>query len=146
MLITLERAELPDAQTILRINTDAFNKDSHEFSDGGNDEPPGYNRLQHIKNKITNALAYKILLDNIIIGWFYLERTSSTSVQFSSFAIDPLVQNKGYGMEALNKLEEILQPGTIKVTLQVPRYGQIYSYVRQSRILAGRRHSPRFSA
>jgi len=126
MQVTLEIAELQDAETILRINTDAFNKDSRELGNGGNGGPPGYNRIQHIKDKITNALAYKILLNDTTVGWFYLEQTSPTSVQFCSFAIDPPYQNKGYGMATLRMLDEVLPPGTKKVTLQVPRYGRKY--------------------
>jgi len=129
MTIILKKAEIQDAETILRINTAAFNHDSRIFGDGGDGGPPGYNKLSHVQNKITNAAAYKILLYGKIIGWFYFENVDENTVQLYNFSIDPSQQNRGFGVAALEQMERLIPKNITRWVLKTPRYGVKYQHI-----------------
>lgn len=61
---------MEDAEEITKIKTIAFNKEINTYlgRDGG---PPGYNKVESEIEIIDKFLAYKIVLDNCIIGAFF---------------------------------------------------------------------------
>jgi len=129
MNIILKKADIEDDETILRINTAAFNHDSRVFGGGGDGGPPGYNSLRHVRDKIANASAYKILLYGKIIGWFYFENVDERTVQLYNFAIDPSQQDRGFGLAALEQMEQLIPQNITKLALNTPRYGVKYQYL-----------------
>ena len=69
-MIGIARAGLEDAQVITEIKIRAYNKEINTYlgRDGG---PVGYNQVESQRKIINKYIAYKILLDNEIIGAFF---------------------------------------------------------------------------
>lgn len=68
-MLTIKRAQMEDAEKITKLKTVAFNKEINTYlgRDGG---PPGYNKVESELEIIEKFVAYKILLDDCIIGAF----------------------------------------------------------------------------
>ena len=95
-MISIKRAEKADAEEITQIKIAAFNKEINTYlgRDGG---PPGYDRVESELDIIENHLAYKILLDERIIGGFFLYYEGDDILHFEDFVINPEYQGNGYG-------------------------------------------------
>lgn len=95
-MIEIKRALLKDAEAITEIKIKAYNKEINTYlgRDGG---PPGYDKVKSEIDIITNLIAYKIVLDNKIIGGLFLIPIERNKMRFEDFVIDPMYQNKGYG-------------------------------------------------
>ena len=104
-MITIEKAVVEDAQEITRIKTRAFNKEINTYL-GRNGGPPGYDCVESEIAIIEKHVAYKILLNQQIIGAFFLIILDDHKVRFEDFVIDPLYQGKGYGFKTLQMIEE----------------------------------------
>ena len=108
-MISIKRAEKADAAEITKIKIAAFNKEINTYlgRDGG---PSGYNKVESELGIIENHLAYKILLDERIIGGFFLYYEGGDILHFEDFVINPEYQGNGYGKElvsfAENKISE----------------------------------------
>ena len=104
-MITIKRAIQEDAKRITDIKTRAYNQEINTYlgRDGG---PKGYNEVESEEYIIKEFIAYKILLKGEIIGAFFLIPIDETSMRFEDFVIDPIYQNKGYGYETLQAVEE----------------------------------------
>lgn len=105
MRIRIERAEEKDAEEITRIKTRAFNKEINTYlgRDGG---PKGYNEVESELMIIKRFIAYKIMLEEKIIGAFFLIPIDDAVMRFEDFVIDPKYQNQGLGYEALELAEK----------------------------------------
>ena len=117
-MITIERAKKEDAEVITRIKTAAFNKEINTSlgRDGG---PEGYNTVESELQIIENLLAYKILLNDKIIGAFFLIPEGTEIMHFEDFVIDPEYQGKGYGYKTLC-MSEKLYPAIKEWKLSTP--------------------------
>lgn len=104
-MITIERAQKEDAEEITKIKTSAFNKEINTYlgRDGG---PEGYNKVDSELDIIDRFLAYKILLNDEIIGAFFLYPEGTDILHFEDFVIEPKYQGKGYGYKVLCAVQE----------------------------------------
>lgn len=100
------RALKEDAIVITRIKTEAFNREINTYL-GRNGGPPGYDSVASELDIIENCIAYKILLNDKIIGAFFLYREGERTMHFEDFVIDPQYQGKGYGYQVLCLTEQL---------------------------------------
>ena len=105
-MISIKRAEKADAAEITNIKIAAYNKEINTYlgRDGG---PPGYNEVESELEIIDKFLAYKIVLDNCIIGAFFLYSEGEDILHFEDFVIHPEYQGKGYGYKVLCMVQEL---------------------------------------
>lgn len=105
-MITIKRAQIEDAKEITKIKTDAFNKEINLYL-GRNGGPPGYDKVESEIDIIEKCIAYKILLDNVIIGGFFLNYEGIDIIHFEDFVIAPEYQGNGYGYKVLCMVQEL---------------------------------------
>lgn len=105
-MIQIKRAKLRDAKEITEIKTRAYNKEINTYlgRDGG---PKGYNEVSSEEDIINNLIAYKIVLEDKIIGAFFLIPLGKEKMRFEDFVIAPEYQNKGYGYKTMEELEKL---------------------------------------
>lgn len=105
-LLAIKKAKIEDAQLITDIKTKAFNKEINTYlgRDGG---PPGYDKVESEINIIKKFIAYKIELDNQIIGALFLIPLNDSKMRFEDFVIEPSFQGKGYGYIVMELVEKI---------------------------------------
>lgn len=103
-MLKIVRASIADADIITRIKISAYNKEINTFL-GRNGGPPGYDKVESEINIIKKYIAYKITLDNQIIGAFFLVPISRTIMRFEDFVIEPFYQNKGFGYHVMEIVE-----------------------------------------
>ncbi len=70
-MVSIERAKLEDAEKITEIKIAAFNKEINTYL-GRNGGSPGYDKVESEIDIINNLIAYKIILNEEIIGGFFL--------------------------------------------------------------------------
>ncbi|MEW8995739.1 GNAT family N-acetyltransferase [Clostridium sp.] len=104
-MIMIERAELDDAQAITEIKTIAYNKEINTYL-GRNGGPPGHDEVESQIYIIKNFIAYKIELDNQIIGALFLIPLDDNKMRFEDFVIEPSFQGKGYGYRVMELIEK----------------------------------------
>ncbi|MBL4934266.1 GNAT family N-acetyltransferase [Clostridium sp. YIM B02515] len=105
-MLAIKKAKIEDAQLITDIKTKAFNKEINTYlgRDGG---PPGYDKVESEINIIKKFIAYKIELDNQIIGALFLIPLNDSKMRFEDFVIEPSFQGKGYGYIVMELVEKI---------------------------------------
>lgn len=104
-LLEIKKAKIEDAQLITEIKTKAFNKEINTYL-GRNGGPPGYDKVESEIYIIKNFIAYKIELDNQIIGAFFLISLADSKMRFEDFVIKPSFQGKGYGYMVMKLVEK----------------------------------------
>ncbi|QSX06512.1 GNAT family N-acetyltransferase [Sedimentibacter sp. zth1] len=104
-MIEIKKAMIEDAQIITDIKTRAFNKEINTYL-GRNGGPPGYDKVESEIYIIKNMIAYKIELNNQIIGGFFLIPLSNNKMRFEDFVIEPIFQGNGYGLKVMQLVEE----------------------------------------
>lgn len=104
-MLELKKANIDDAQLITDIKTKAFNKEINTYL-GRNGGPPGYNEVESEIYIIKNFIAYKIELDNEIIGALFLISLGDSKMRFEDFVIEPSFQGKGYGYRVMELVEK----------------------------------------
>lgn len=104
-MISIKIAELNDANRITEIKIAAFNKEINTYL-GRNGGPPGYDKVESELDIIKNFIAYKILLQDKIIGAFFLIPLEKDKMRFEDFVILPSYQGRGYGYETLQLVEK----------------------------------------
>ncbi len=105
-MISVMEAQLSDADAITQIKTAAFNKEINTYL-GRNGGPPGYDQIESEEEIINKFKAYKIMLDSVIIGAFFLIPVNENQARFEDFVIKPEYQGNGYGTKTLQILEEM---------------------------------------
>jgi GNAT superfamily N-acetyltransferase len=137
-LLEIKKANINDAQLITGIKTKAFNKEINTYlgRDGG---PPGYDKVESEIYIIKNFIAYKIELDNQIIGALFLISLGDSKMRFEDFVIEPSFQGKGYGYSVM-KLVEKAYPDINEWQLSTPAFSvgnqhlyEKFGYVEVSR-------------
>lgn len=104
-MLELKKANIDDAQLITDIKTKAFNKEINAYL-GRNGGPPGYDEVESEIYIIKNFIAYKIDLDNEIIGALFLISLGDSKMRFEDFVIEPSFQGKGYGYRVMELVEK----------------------------------------
>lgn len=104
-LLEIKKANAEDAQLITDIKTRAFNKEINTYL-GRNGGPPGYDKVESELSIIEDFIAYKIELDNQIIGAFFLIPLDDNKMRFEDFVIEPSFQGKGYGYRVMELVEK----------------------------------------
>lgn len=105
-MLTIKRAQINDAEEITKIKTAAFNKEINTYL-GRNGGPPRYDKVESELDIIDKFLAYKILLDDCIVGGFFLYFEGNDILHFEDFVIEPKYQGKGYGYKVLCMVQEL---------------------------------------
>ena len=105
-MISIMEAKLSDARAITRIKAAAFNKEINTYL-GRNGGPPGYDQIESEEKIIKKFKAYKIMLNSIMIGAFFLIPMGENQARFEDFVIEPEYQGNGYGTETLQILEKM---------------------------------------
>lgn len=105
-MLEIKKANINDAQLITEIKTKAFNKEINTYL-GRNGGPPGYDKVESEIDIIKKFIAYKIELDNQIIGALFLIPLGESKMRFEDFVIEPLLQGKGYGYRVMELVEKI---------------------------------------
>ncbi|HBB29886.1 MAG TPA: hypothetical protein DC000_11720 [Clostridiales bacterium] len=105
IMIKILRSNIEDAQIITEIKTEAYNKEIFKYLNR-NGGPPGYDNVDSQIDIINKFLAYKIMLDDIILGAFFLVPVKENIMWFEDFVIKPEYQGKGYGYHAMGLVEK----------------------------------------
>lgn len=104
-MLSIERADIHDASAITEIKIAAFNQEISTYL-GRIGGPPGYDSIESQIYIIKNFIAYKIILNNHIIGGLFLLPIDSETMRFEDFVINPRYQGKGYGYRTMELVEE----------------------------------------
>ncbi len=114
----IKRALLKDAEAITEIKIKAFNKEINTYM-GRNGGHPGYDNVESEIDIISNFIAYKIVLDNNIIGGLFLIPIEGNKMRFEDFVINPIYQGNGYGYKVM-QLVEMMHPDIKEWQLSTP--------------------------
>ncbi|WP_313076069.1 GNAT family N-acetyltransferase [Lacrimispora sp.] len=117
-MLEIKRAVLKDAEAITEIKIKAFNNEINTYL-GRNGGPPGYDKVESEKDIIANFIAYKIVLDNNIIGGLFLIPKEGNKMRFEDFVINPIYQGNGYGYKVM-QLIEMIHPDIKEWQLSTP--------------------------
>ncbi len=127
-MIIIKRAEVEDYKIITEIKMLAYNDETRRFGPGRDGGPFGYDSEEETQRLIKKYLFYKIMLDNKIIGSFWLYGEDDKSYELEDLCIYPEYHNKGFGFEAL-RLMERLHPQTRTWRLATPHYSVKNQYL-----------------
>jgi GNAT superfamily N-acetyltransferase len=137
-LLEIKKANIDDAQLITDIKTKAYNKEINTYL-GRNGGPPGYDKVESEIYIIKKFIAYKIELDNQIIGAVFLISLGDSKMRFEDFVIEPSFQGKGYGYRIMGLIEKTY-PDIKEWQLSTPVFSignqhlyEKYGYVEVSR-------------
>ena len=103
-MVSIERAKLEDAEKITEIKIAAFNKEINTYL-GRNGGSRGYDKVESEIDIINNLIAYKIILNEEIIGGFFLIPLEEEKMRFEDFVISPKYQGNGLGYKVLQLVE-----------------------------------------
>lgn len=105
-MLEIKKAKINDAQLITEIKIRAFNKEINTYL-GRNGGPPGYDKVESEIDIIKKFIAYKIELNNQIIGAVFLISIGESKMRFEDFVIEPSFQGKGYGYMVMELIEKM---------------------------------------
>lgn len=123
----LVKVSMEDAEMVSKINVCAFEDERKKFGPWKNNEGPEwyqgkwYTDLNLVKQLIKEHYYYKILVDQEIIGCFWLHDIDEKTIELEDFCILPEYQGKGYGYQALRDMEKLF-PSRQKCVLGTPAY------------------------
>ncbi len=118
-------ATIEDADLITQIKTKAYDDEmvkfgpDHDISEYWG--PQWYSDPKETEKLISQFYYYKILVDNEIIGCFWLNNRGEETVELEDLCILPEFQNKGYGYRSLIEMESLI-PDKKKWILGTPYY------------------------
>ena len=101
MSIKFEKATADDTNNLIEIQNKAFYSDFEKYG-----ECPGYNRsYESMKSSIENALTFKILVDDIIVGDIIVSDRQNGAYHLDGLCVIPEYENRGLGQKALAFLD-----------------------------------------
>ncbi len=127
-MINIVKAELTDSKVITEIKKFAYNDETSRFGPGRDGGPPGYDSEEETRRLIKNYLCYKIILDNDIIGFFWLHGVEQEFYELEDLCIHPKYHNKGFGFKTMSLMEEI-HPQIKRWILGTPYYSVRNQYL-----------------
>ncbi|MEQ8677059.1 MAG: GNAT family N-acetyltransferase [Aggregatilineales bacterium] len=121
MTISVERATLADAEKLVALQIAAFHHDSVLYPQVEISGPPGYQSVEVMREKITEAECYKIVDSGEIIGGIVLYIHKDDVYHLDLIFIDPAHHDRGIGTQAMNFLEKTYASAK-KWTLDTPKW------------------------
>lgn len=120
MNITFEKANLDDAEMLMKVQIAAFHHDAVIYPGVPEDGPPGYNSLDVVRRRIEDDEYYKIVSEGQIVGGIVVFKHDEGHFHLDLIYIDPAYHNRGIGTQAIQFIERTY-PAT-KWTLHTPLY------------------------
>ncbi len=111
-MIYLEKAKIGDAEKIVEVRELAYTDEDIRFGEGRGDYLKYIGNVDFILWCMDRFLLYKIMLDGIIIGTFWLDHETddrANHFELQDFCIIPEYQNRGYGAKAMELMEKLHQ-------------------------------------
>ncbi len=116
-MIRFEKADIQDAQSLVKVQVRAFAADAEICGDG----PPGYDSPERQISLMNSHIYYKIVENDIIIGGFYIYPEDNGDYELVRLFIDPEYQNKGIGKSTLKYVEKMFSD-IRKIELETPSF------------------------
>lgn len=121
--ISLRKATISDVQEFAHIKAEAYADDRSKSKPSENNIPEWYNGEWYIglgilneseaMKIISNFDSYIIVLDNAVIGGFWIHCELENSLSIEDFCILPFYQGNGYGTQALYLLENLYEKNKV---------------------------------
>lgn len=105
-MITIRKAAREDAQILTDIKNCALDRELRKYLGRGG-RPVGYDDASAELMLMREYDVREILLDEKIIGGFFMQWVSGTVVEIEDFAIAPEYQGQGYGFRVLKLIEDM---------------------------------------
>lgn len=107
--MNFKKATLHDANIIAKIRKDAYNNESETFPHQSKkyNLNPVCDDLNEIIDIINSFDYFLIIHRDVVIGSFWVHKSSATSVELEDFCILPSYQNQGFGYNALMLMEDL---------------------------------------
>jgi len=104
MGIKIERATVEDTNDLIEIQNKAFYSVFKKYG-----ECPGYNRsYESMKSSIENAITFKILVDDIIVGDIIVSDRQNGEYHLGGLCVIPEYENRGLGQKAIAFLDSYI--------------------------------------
>ncbi len=124
--MVIRRAFLEDAQQITSIKTETFRDEKTRFAPPPDKKPSWFDNEWYADNEETKRLIQEfysciILVNEEMIGCFWLHDVDAETVELEDFCIRPAFQGRGYGSLALQEMEKLF-PNKKRWILGTPFY------------------------
>jgi GNAT superfamily N-acetyltransferase len=109
-MIYLEKAKIGDAEKIVEVRKLAYTDEDIRFGEGRGDYLKYIGNVDFVLWCMDRFLLYKIMLDGIIIGTFWLDHETddrANHFELQDFCIIPEYQNRGYGAKTIELMEKL---------------------------------------
>lgn len=139
-MIYLEKVQIEDAEKIFEIKKLAYTDEDIRFGGGRGEKLKYIGNIGFISWCMNRYILYKIMLDGIIIGTFWLDHETddrSYHLELQDFCIIPEYHNKGYGtkaMELMEKLHEDIKIWSLSTSIFSVRNQHLYEKMGYKRI------------
>ncbi|GAA0765520.1 GNAT family N-acetyltransferase [Clostridium subterminale] len=115
MGIKIARVTVEDTNDLIEIQNKAFYSDFKKYG-----ECPGYNRsYESMKSSIENAITFKILVDDIIVGDIIVSDRQNGEYHLGGLCVIPEYENRGLGQKAIAFLDSYF-PNAKHWSLETP--------------------------
>lgn len=109
MQIIIDRSLPEDAIELIKVQNICFQEDYEKYN-----ECPAYQEsVDNMLDMIKNAIVYKIVIDNQIIGDIIVRKRSETHYYLRTISVIPAYQNLGIGKKAIEFIEKDNPDGII---------------------------------
>jgi GNAT superfamily N-acetyltransferase len=120
------RVEVENAEIITKTKTMAYRDEKEKFKPIDEKVPKWfydewYVDIEETKRLIKSFFCYKVLLEDKVIGTFWLRNIDEKTIELEDFCILPEFQGRGYGFKLLSMMEN-LYPKISKWSLTTPFY------------------------
>lgn len=103
MNIEFKLANKNDVKKLIEVQSKSFYEDYIKYG-----ECPSYNEPEdRMLDLIENAIVYKILKDNEIVGDIIIRKKENNEYYLRTFSVIPECQNLGIGQKALKYIDEV---------------------------------------
>jgi GNAT superfamily N-acetyltransferase len=120
MNISIERATVADAESLVSVQIAAFHHDAVMYPGVKIGGPPGYESVEQMREKIQQDETYKIVHDGRCIGGIVVFDKEQGHYHLDVIFLDPAYHNRGIGSQAMHFLEQTY-PARLW-TLDTPKY------------------------
>jgi ribosomal protein S18 acetylase RimI-like enzyme len=120
MSTSFERATPADAEDLVKMQIVAFHDDARLYPGEEESGPPGYDSVDVMLERISEAIVYKIVMDGRIIGGIIIYDHGQGEMHLDVINIAPEYHNQGIGTQAMQFIEQA-HPAE-KWTLHTPGY------------------------
>lgn len=115
MIVKIERATVEDTNDLIEIQSKAFYSHFKKYR-----KCPGYNRsYESMKSSIENAITFKMLVDDIIVGDIIVSDRRNGEYHLGGLCAIPEYENRGLGQKAIDFLDSYF-PNAKHWSLETP--------------------------